>query len=429
MAPTFATLVHAADLHLGSPFEGLGPAAPRIAEALREASFTALGRIVDLALEREADALLVAGDVYDSADRSLHAQRTFRDELGRAARGGVRSFVIHGNHDPLSGWQAPLELPAEVHRFGAAVEVVPLVRDGEVIGHVAGSSYPVRDVLTSQVPAYARALEGLDSPFVVAELHAHLGGDPNHAAYAPTSVSELASVAEVDYWALGHVHAFRHVPGRPTIVYPGTAQGRSPRESGPRGVALVRVAEPRPSSSSIEVELVPTAAVAWERATIEIGELAGFDALFSALAAVRDEWRSPERGAVVTVALAGRGALHDELSRLDFARDLLAPLREGEDGRDDFVWVESIRDRTAPLADLAAARQREDLVGDFLRAKDELAADPARVRELLAGRAEGARVADGLRAWSEERLAGLLDAAEVLGHDLLTGPADGRVRG
>lgn len=427
MAPTFTTLVHAADLHLGSPFEGLGPAAPRIAEALREASFTALARIVDLALEREADALLVAGDVYDSADRSLHAQRSFRDELGRAARGGVRSFVIHGNHDPLSGWQAPLELPAEAHRFGAEVEVVPLVRDGRVIGHVAGSSYPVRDVLTSQVPAYARALEGLESPFVVALLHAHLGGDPNHAAYAPTSVSELASVAEVDYWALGHVHTFRHVPGRPTIVYPGTAQGRSPRESGPRGVALVRVAEPRPGA--IEVELVPTAAVAWERATIEIGELAGFDALFSALAAVRDEWRSPERGAVVTVTLAGRGALHDELSRLDFARDLLAPLREGEDGRDDFVWVESIRDRTSPLADLAAARQREDLVGDFLRAKDELAADPARVRELLLGRAEGARVADGLRAWSDERLAGLLEAAEVLGHDLLTGPADGRVRG
>lgn len=430
MASFPLTFVHAADLHLGSPFEGLGPAAPRIAAALSEASFTALERIVDLGLEHSADALLVAGDVYDSADRSLHAQRRFRDALVRAARGGVRSFVAHGNHDPLSGWQAPLEFPPEVHRFGAEVEVLPLRRDGQVVAHVAGSSYPVRDVLATRVPSYAQALVGLESPFLIAVLHAHLGADPNHAAYAPTSVAELAAVAAVDYWALGHVHSFRLVPGRPTIVYSGTAQGRSPRETGARGVALVTVAEPR----EISVRFVPTAGVEWERVTLDIGDLAGFDALFDLLGRARDERRSPGRGGVLTLTLAGRGALHDELARLDLSRDLLQPLREGEDGRDDFVWVESIRDRTAPMADLEAARRREDLVGDFLRALGQLRRDPAGVRELLGGARSpaadpGARVVEQLAGWPDERLLAVLDEAEVLGYDLLTGPADGRGRG
>lgn len=426
MNPTSAaylTIVHTADLHLGSPFEGLGPVAPRIAEALREASFTALGRIVDLCLAEKADALLVAGDVYDSADRSLHAQRRFRDELARAARGGVRSFVAHGNHDPLSGWQAPLELPPEVHRFGPDVAVVPLEREGRVVAHVAGASYPVREVLVTQVPAYAEALAGCESPFLAAVLHAHVGGDPNHAAYAPTSVQELAAVTAVDYWALGHVHGFRRVPGRPAIVYPGTPQGRSPREAGSRGVALVRVLAPRPSAAEIEVTFVPTSAVAWEKATCDIST-ASFDDLFAALERLRDEARRADHGVVLTIVLTGRGGLHGELARLDFERDLLSPLRLGEDERANFVWVESIRDATMPAADLDAARRRDDLVGDFLRSAAELQDDPERIRELLGRRCDSPRVREELRSWSPERLRGLLDAALVLGHDLLNLPGD-----
>lgn len=423
MATPYLTFVHTADLHLGSPFEGLGPVAPRIAEALREASFTALERIVDLCLAEGADALLVAGDVYDSADRSLHAQRCFRDELARAARGGVSSFVAHGNHDPLSGWQAPLEFPSRVHRFGPGVSVVGLERDGQVVAHVAGSSYPVRDVLETRVPEYARCLAGFQSPFLVALLHAHVGGDPNHAAYAPTSVPELAAVTAVDYWALGHVHGFRRVADRPAIVYPGTPQGRSPREGGPRGVALVRVAAPRPRPEDVEVTFVPTSGVDWEKASCDVSA-ASFDDLFAALERLRDEARRADRGVVLTIVLSGRGGLHGELTRLDFGRDLLLPLRAGEDERDDFVWVESIRDHTTPAVDLVAARERDDLVGDFLRSAAELRGDPERVCEWLARRCDSPRVLGELRSWSPERLLGVLDAALVLGHDLLTTPGD-----
>jgi DNA repair protein SbcD/Mre11 len=423
MATPYLTFVHTADLHLGSPFEGLGPVAPRIAEALRQASFTALERIVDLCLAEGADALLVAGDVYDSADRSLHAQRRFRDALARAARGGVSSFVAHGNHDPLSGWQATLAFPPEVHRFGSDVEVVGLERDGRVVAHVAGSSYPVRDVFETRVPEYAHCLAGFESPFLVALLHAHVGGDPNHAAYAPTSVPELAAVTAVDYWALGHVHGFRRVAERPAVVYPGTPQGRSPRESGPRGVALVQIRAPRPRPEDVEVTFVPTSGVDWEKTSCDVSA-ASFDDLFVALERLRDEARRADRGVVLTIVLTGQGGLHGELTRLDFGRDLLLPLRAGEDERDDFVWVESIRDHTTPAADLVSARERDDLVGDFLRSAEELRGDSEGVREWLARRCDSPRVLAELRSWSPERLLGVLDAALVLGHDLLTTPGD-----
>ncbi len=43
------SFVHCADLHLDSPFEGIHAAAPAIAAVLREATFTAFDRIIDLA--------------------------------------------------------------------------------------------------------------------------------------------------------------------------------------------------------------------------------------------------------------------------------------------------------------------------------------------------------------------------------------------
>ena len=111
--------VHAADLHLDSPFSGLRSLAPdNVTSALRQATFDAYENIIDLCIAERADALLIAGDVYDGADRSLRAQLRFVDGLRRLDAAGIRSFICHGNHDPLNGWEARLDLPQGCVRFG-----------------------------------------------------------------------------------------------------------------------------------------------------------------------------------------------------------------------------------------------------------------------------------------------------------------------
>ena len=66
--------VHAADLHLDSPFTGMRAEAPsNVADALYSATFDAYDNIIDLCISESVDALLVAGDIYDNADRSLRA--------------------------------------------------------------------------------------------------------------------------------------------------------------------------------------------------------------------------------------------------------------------------------------------------------------------------------------------------------------------
>jgi exonuclease SbcD len=413
------SFVHCADLHLDSPFEGIHAAAPDIAAVLREATFQALDRIIDLARKEQIDFIIIAGDVHDGENRSLRAQLRFREALRKAGEAGIACFIAHGNHDPLSGWEAHLIMPAQARRFGGhSVECFPVERHSKTLAHIYGISYPVREVKTKLATSFRREP---DAPFAIGVLHCNVGGDPNHDNYAPCSVEELAA-AGMDYWALGHIHAQKIMRAQdPCIVYSGNTQGRSWRELGPRGCYLVRVDADR----RITPTFVATDVVRWFRQDLDIGSLATWDDLLDALYRVRDEVRAAANGraAIVRLSLAGRGELHRELAkRVDLERDLLEPLHEGEPERPDFVWVESIRNRTRPPLDLAQRRLVQDFVGDFLNASQNLRRqeNPGNIlREVLKQRPEHRVIATALEHLPEAELLSIVEDAEILGVDYL----------
>src|SRR5947207_11647809 len=98
--------VHAADLHLDTPFASIGRAAPEIAGRLRDASLEAFDALVRLAIERAAAFVVVAGDAYACADRGVRAQLRFLRGVERLGERGIPVFVPHGKPDPLDGWSA-----------------------------------------------------------------------------------------------------------------------------------------------------------------------------------------------------------------------------------------------------------------------------------------------------------------------------------
>lgn len=413
------SFVHCADLHLDSPFEGIHAAAPEIAAVLREATFQALDQIVDLALSKHVDFIIVAGDVHDGENRSLRAQLRFRDALRRAGEAGIQCFIAHGNHDPLSGWEAHLTMPAQARRFGGQnVECFPVTRHSTALAHIYGISYPVRDVKTNLATEFKR---DPGAPFAIGVLHCNVGGDPDHDNYAPCGVDDLAA-AGLDYWALGHIHAQRIMRAQnPCIVYPGNPQGRSWRELGPRGCYLVQVG----AGGGITPAFVATDVVRWFRQDLEIGELSTWDDLLDALYRAREEVRAAASGraAILRLTLAGRGDLHRELAkRIDLERDLAEPLQDGEPQRPDFVWVESIQNRTRPPLDLTQRRLVQDFVGDFLNAAQNLRAqeNPGNIiQDLLKQRPEHRVIAAALEHLDEAELLAILDDAEIFGVDHL----------
>ncbi len=119
--------IHAADLHLDTAFPGLArQVSPDLARRLREATFVALERLVTLCEEEKPDFLILAGDTYNQEDLSLKAQLALRDACARLGNKGIRVFLAHGNHDPLSSRLKTLDWPDNVTVFGPEVESFPV---------------------------------------------------------------------------------------------------------------------------------------------------------------------------------------------------------------------------------------------------------------------------------------------------------------
>ena len=405
--------VHAADLHLDSPFRGMRNEAPEhVAATLRRATFDAYDNIIDLCLREQVDALLVAGDIYDSADRSLRAQLKFVDGLDRLDAAGIRSFICHGNHDPLDGWEARLELPAGCIRFGPEVTGEAVFRDEPQRATVYGVSYPQR-VVTENLSDRFRVT--LPSGFNVGLLHANVGGNAAHDNYSPCTVNDLADTA-IDYWALGHVHTRQVMrEERPAVVYPGNPQGRHPGETGARGVYLVEVDD----HGGVRLDFRPVDAVRWEVLEVGIGGLKDEQDLLDAVdRAVGDCAESASGRAVVfRLELTGRGELHPWLRRGDTTGEIQERLNDRYATGRPWLWCERAQVDTASPVDRQEASLRDDFAGDLARIAGEMRSDEnalLELRESLRALYSNSNAAAFLRSHlpTDEELLELLAAAE-----------------
>ena len=84
----------------------------------------------------------------------------FGEGLARLDSAGVRSFICHGNHDPLDGWEARLDLPPGCVRFGPDVTAAPVFPDEPERATVYGISYPRREVRENLSPLFRLVVSG-----------------------------------------------------------------------------------------------------------------------------------------------------------------------------------------------------------------------------------------------------------------------------
>ncbi|WPB78690.1 DNA repair exonuclease [Archangium violaceum] len=372
--------VHAADLHLDTPFRGV-PADSGLTGTFQQATFRAFSRIVDVCLREHVAFLVLAGDLFDAKDRSVRARLALRRELDRLHMAGIQTFIVHGNHDPLSGDTGALGLPDSVKVFSADWEEVEVRREGRVLCRVQGISYPEAEMRENLSARFRRTAPD----FTVGLLHANLGGVEGHANYAPCTVEDLATRG-LDYWALGHVHTRAEyvLAGGAVAVYPGNPQGRHVNEPGERGCVLVEVEEGRTRR-----RFVPVDRVRWHRLEVGLTGLGSLDGLVAAVMEQVDASCPDElEGHAVRLTLTGRGPLHRELSRPEALGQLEAELREQLAQRHPPVLLESLRDASQPELDLETVRLAGGFSGTLLAEAETLVAEPEALAALWAEDAE-----------------------------------------
>jgi len=232
-------LLHAADLHIDSPMVGLLAYEEAPAEELRLATRLALGNLIDTALEEDADALLLAGDIFDGDWPHYGTGVHFVSEMARLREANIPVVIVAGNHDAESKLTKSLRLPDNVHVLDTRKPQTVIFEELGLAVH--GQGYATPAVLEDLSAGYPAPIAGMIN---VGLLHTSADGRPGHERYAPCSVSGLQQRG-YDYWALGHVHHREVLSTEPPIVFPGNLQGRGLRETGPKGATMIELSHDR----------------------------------------------------------------------------------------------------------------------------------------------------------------------------------------
>lgn len=370
--------VHAADLHLDTPFRGLS-SLPGAEQALTNATFAALDSLAALCERERPDFLVLAGDIYDQEERSIRAQLALRDFCARLAASGIRVFITHGNHDPLSSRLDAINWPENTVVFGSEPASSPVESNGETIALVHGASH-AQNPENRNLAQLFRRREDLDC-FQIGVLHCNVDGAVSEDRYAPCSLEDLLKTG-LDAWALGHAHARRVLNEQPFIAYSGNTQGLSPNEGAPRGCYLVD-AERRDGAWNCAAEFFELGPVSWQAREISLENMDALDAARDAMRDCVEETREAGKDVILTLSLTGCTALDATLRKPGSLQTLLSELNEHGEAT-PAVWIRKIELNTRPYRSEAELLDRDDLLGQLSRLAKDLREHPEALDEVAA---------------------------------------------
>lgn len=361
--------LHAADIHLDSPLHGLSRYEGLPDHEIRGATRSAFDNLVQRALDEAVDFVVIAGDLFDGDWKDMGTGLYFARAMGRLNQADIPVFLLSGNHDAESVLTRSVPWPPNVRLFDTRRPETLTLPDLSVALH--GQSFATPAVTDNLVLAYPNAT---DHHFNIGVLHTALAGRQGHAAYAPCSLEDLKS-KHYDYWALGHVHEYEIACENPYVVFPGNTQGRTIRETGPKGAVIVTVQD----AQVVTVERVDLDVLRWARVDVDCTD-AMADAIPSLMrASLLAAWQNNTAvlPLVVRVSLTGQtaeaGALHDSVASLrDDARAVSASISPD-------LFIEKVKVLVTP-----PAQPHDIVIGDDLSSLIGQAATDPTLATLLA---------------------------------------------
>lgn len=224
--------LHIADLHLGKRLNGV---------SFLEDQIILLNQISALAAAERADAVVIAGDVYQKASPQSEAMAAFDAFVTRLAAAGIRVLVISGNHDSAQriSYFSALVRNAGVYvseEFTGTVQTVAL---SDAFGEVrfgllpflkpiqARRFYPDEKIETYEDAVRAVLRHSPVDPAArnVLVCHQFVTGaetcDSEETAVGGLDCVDASAFDDYDYVALGHIHGPQRLK-RDTLRYAGS---------------------------------------------------------------------------------------------------------------------------------------------------------------------------------------------------------------
>ena len=285
--------IHCADLHLGSRFVGVTSQDEGLGRRLSTATFDALENLVEAANREAVDFVLFSGDVFDSSNETPYARSRFADAVSRI---NSVCYIAYGNHDFRRLWEDVIPLPENAIVFGPEPEKRFYPPGPEAKVCITGVSHSRK----AHTESLADGFEPESGFFNIGVVHCDV--DAQESPYSPVPLKSLTSKG-FDYWALGHIHKPMVLSTDPYVVYPGCTQGRSSKDSGPRGAYLVTVQD----GSVVRTDFITLCAIEWTDVRVTIG----MDMDLPAFVAAASSRCRP--GSLVRLFADGTGPLNSKL--------------------------------------------------------------------------------------------------------------------
>jgi DNA repair exonuclease SbcCD nuclease subunit len=245
------SFLHISDIHLGRAFSDISIYTDKM-KYCEKACESALNSVVSFAKTKSVDFVLIAGDSFDDDEHDLYAKTAFINALKTLADDKIKSFVICGNHDPIKMYKEISSYFKFEGHYKDYINITGITTEGNIhtynlddIVKIHSISFETDTLTNPTVFLEEKSLK--DNAFHIGLIHCDLG--KTDSKYAPCSKQELKDLG-YDYYALGHIH----IPSADeNIVYAGTIQGRTKKETGKHGCYYVEV----DNSKITNLEFIP----------------------------------------------------------------------------------------------------------------------------------------------------------------------------
>lgn len=298
--------IHTADWQIGKQFAYIKG---DIAAFLREARFDVIETLASLANQHKADAILVAGDVFDANEVS---DTTIRKTLNAMQDYKGPWILLPGNHDPAlaqSVWTRMKDIPEKTDNIILALKPEPIsIADDKLL--ILPAPLKLRHEYRDLTEWYD-SFQAPCSAFKVGLAHGSIEGILPESAEIHNMISFKRTItADLDYLALGDWHGQLKVSAK--AWYAGTPEQDRFHDNQPGKALLVTLNK---NENEPKVESLDTGKYQWHRIRFDLYEaqdIEGLNDYFTTYQSIGNK--------VISLTLNGNLSLEDHQSldqRLD----------------------------------------------------------------------------------------------------------------
>lgn len=325
-------IIHCSDLHLDS---ALRSNLPQEKAKIRNAELCmAFGRLVAYAKQEKVDAVLIAGDLFDSPYVSRRTAEYVLDTVRSAAP--IPFFYLRGNHDESRNVFAEYDVPANLKTFDSGWK----------------SYRCAQAVITAIEPEGSGWLSMYDSlrldknDMNIVMLHGQVGAQPGVEQIA----LPLLRNKSIRYLALGHLHTYSKatLDTHGEYCYAGCLEGRGFDECGEKGFVLLET-----DGDRLHSRFVPFAARTLHEISVDVS---GLETVTQILSEMKRAAAGIGAENLVKFILTGTYTLQTQKDTR-FLQQMLEA---------DF-WFVKIKDETSLAVDRKSYEHDISLKGEFVR--------------------------------------------------------------